>query len=65
MNYNIGFYVDNLTNFEDIASYKETKPKESLFVIGDLLYENSLLEKRIVHAKQNLETVTAFCKSKN
>jgi formate dehydrogenase major subunit len=63
MNYNIGFYADNLKNFEDVASYDDIETAESLFVIGDLLYENPLLGRRIVHAKQNGATVTALCKS--
>ena len=65
MNYNIGFYADNLKNFEDVASYEDIETAESLFVIGDLLYENPLLGRRIVHAKQNGATVTALCKSEN
>ena len=65
MNYNIGFYADNLKNFDDVASYDDIETAESLFVIGDLLYENPLIGRRIVHAKQNGATVTALVKSEN
>ena len=52
-NYNLAFYADNLKEFEGIASYDDVESAGKVFVIGDLLYENPLIGRRIVHAKQN------------
>lgn len=65
MNYNIGFYADNLKNFENITSYDEIENAEKLFVIGDLLYQNPLLGRKIIHAKKNGATINALSKSEN
>jgi formate dehydrogenase major subunit len=64
-NYNIGFYADNLKNYDEVASYDDFENAEKVFVIGDLLYENPLIGRRIVHAKQNDAKIFAFAKSEN
>ena len=58
--YNIGFYADNLKNYDEVASYEDVEKAEKVFVIGDLLYENPLVGRRIVHAKQNGAEIFAF-----
>ena len=52
-NFNLIFYADDLRNFEDVASYDDVEDASCVFVIGDVLYENPLIGRRIVHAKQN------------
>ena len=52
-NYNIGFYADNLCNVENVASYDDIENAKAIAVIGDVLYDNPLIGRRIVHAKQN------------
>ena len=61
--YNIAFYADNLRDFADVASYDEVAEAGSVFVIGDLLYENPLIGRRIVHAKQNGAKIYALGKT--
>lgn len=51
--YNIGFYADNLKNMENVASYEDIENAKAIAVIGDILYDNPLVGRRIVHAKQN------------
>ena len=63
--FNIGFYANDLKNFDDVASYDEVAGAEKVFVIGDLLYENPLIGRRIVHAKQNDAKVYALSKNEN
>ena len=58
--YNIGFYADNLKNYDEVASYDDVENAKNVFVIGDLLYENPLIGRRIVHAKQNGAKIFAF-----
>lgn len=58
--YNIAFFADNLINVEDVASYDEIENLDKIFVIGDLLYENPLIGRRIVHAKQNGAKIFAY-----
>ena len=58
--YNVGFYADNLKNIESIASYEDIENAEKIAVIGDILYENPLIGRRIVHAKQNGAKICAF-----
>ena len=62
-NYNIAFYADNLKDFSEVASYDEIASAEKVFVIGDLLYENPLIGRRIVHAKQNGAKIYALGKT--
>ena len=62
-NYNIAFYADNLKNFDDVATYEDIENAKSVFVIGDLLYENPLIGRRIVHAKQNGAKIYALGKA--
>lgn len=64
-NYNIAFYADNLKDFEDVASYDEVAAADKVFVIGDLLYENPLIGRRIVHAKQNGAEIYALGKTES
>ncbi|MBE6500728.1 MAG: hypothetical protein E7Z80_09380 [Methanobrevibacter thaueri] len=64
-NYNIAFYADNLKDFSDVASYDEIANADKVFVIGDLLYENPLIGRRIVHAKQNNAKIYALDKNEN
>ncbi len=52
-NFNLLFYADDLRNFEEVASYEDIEQASSVLVIGDILYENPLIGRRIVHAKQN------------
>lgn len=58
--YNIAFYADNLKNYDEVASYEDVENAEKVFVIGDLLYENPLIGRRIVHAKQNGAKIFSF-----
>lgn len=51
--FNILTYADNLKNFDSVASYDEVEKASKIFVIGNILYENPLIGRRIVHAKQN------------
>lgn len=51
--YNIAVFADNMSNCEDVASYGDVENASKVFVIGDILYENPLVGRRIVHAKQN------------
>ena len=64
-NYNIAFYADNLKDFGEVASYDDIENAASVFVIGDLLYENPLIGRRIVHAKQNDAKIFALGKNEN
>lgn len=61
--FNLGFYADNLKNFDDVASYDDVAHADKVFVIGDLLYENPLIGRRIVHAKQNDAKIYAVSKN--
>lgn len=63
--FNIGFYADNLKNFDDVASYDDVENSSKVFVIGDLLYKNALLGRRIVHAKNNGAKIYAVDDAKN
>lgn len=62
-NYNVAFYADNLKNFSDVASYDDIAGANKVFVIGDILYENPLIGRRIVHAKQNGAEIYALGKT--
>ena len=62
-NFNLAFYADNLKDFVDVASYDEVAGASKVFVIGDLLYENPLIGRRIVHAKQNGAEIYALGKA--
>ena len=61
--YNIAFYADNLKDFSEVASYDDSENAKKVFVIGDILYENPLIGRRIVHAKQNGAEIYALGKS--
>lgn len=63
--FNLGFYADNLGNLEEVASYDEIEDSDKVFVIGDLLYENPLIGRRIVHAKQNGAKIYALVNEKS
>ena len=63
--FNIGFYSDDLKNVDDVASYDELAAAGKVFAIGDLLYENPLIGRRIVHAKQNDAKIYALSKNEN
>lgn len=52
-NFNLVFFADNLRNFDEVASYDDVEEASTVLVIGDILYENPLIGRRIVHAKQN------------
>ena len=62
-NYNIAFYADDLRGFANVASYDDIEEAKKVFVIGDLLYENPLIGRRIVHAKQNGAEIYAVGKT--
>jgi formate dehydrogenase major subunit len=64
-NYNIAFYADDLKDFGEVASYDDVAGAGKVFVIGDLLYENPLIGRRIVHAKQNDAKIYALSKNEN
>ncbi len=64
-NYNIAFYADNLKDFSEVASYDDVASASKVFVIGDILYENPLIGRRIVHAKQNDAKIYALSKNEN
>ena len=51
--FNVLAYADNLKNFDSVASYDDVENAKNLFVIGNILYENPLIGRRIVHAKEN------------
>jgi formate dehydrogenase major subunit len=51
--FNILAYADNLKDFESVASYDDVENASNLFVIGNILYENPLIGRRIVRAKEN------------
>ena len=51
--FNIMAYADNLKNFDPVASYDDIENASNLFVIGNILYENPLIGRRIVRAKKN------------
>ena len=61
--YNIAFYADNLGDFSEVASYDDIENAKRVLVIGDILYENPLIGRRIVHAKQNGSEIYALGKS--
>lgn len=61
--FNLGFYANGLKNFDEVASYDEVAHAGKVFVIGDLLYENPLIGRRIVHAKQNDAKIYAVSKN--
>ena len=63
--FSIGFYADGLNDFDDVASYDEVAHADKVFVIGDLLYENPLVGRRIVHAKQNGAKIYALSKNES
>lgn len=63
--FDIGFYANDLKNFDEVASYDEIAGAGKVFVIGDLLYENPLIGRRIVHAKQNDAKIYALSKNEN
>ena len=52
-NFNLAFYANDLGNFDEVASYDDIEQASSLLVIGDILYENPLIGRRIVHAMKN------------
>lgn len=51
--FNILAYDNNLRNFDSVASYDDIENASTLFVIGNILYENPLIGRRIVKAKEN------------
>lgn len=51
--FNILAYENNMRNFESVASYDDVENASTLFVIGNILYENPLIGRRIVRAKEN------------
>lgn len=51
--FNILAYADNLRNFDSVASYDDVENAKNVYVIGNILYENPLIGRRIVRAKGN------------
>ena len=51
--FNILSYADNLKNFDSVASYEDVEKASNIFVIGNILYENPLIGRRIVRAREN------------
>ena len=64
-NFNLVFYADGLKNFEDVASYEDVEEASCVLVIGDVLFENPLIGRRIVHAKQNGAKIFSNIKSES
>lgn len=62
-NYNIGFYADNLADFEEVATYDDVEEAKCILIIGDVLYENPLIGRRIVRAKQNGAVINSLVNS--
>lgn len=58
-NYNIVVLADNMGNCDEVASYDDVEAASKVFVIGDILYENPLVGRRIVHAKKNGATIVS------
>ena len=54
-----------MKNFDDVASYDDVAHASKIFAIGDLLYENPLIGRRLVHAKQNDAKIYAVSKNEN
>ena len=50
--FNVLAYADNLKNFDSGVSYDDVENASKLFVIGNVLYENPLIGRRIVRAKE-------------
>ena len=64
-NFNIAFYADNFVNLnDDIASYDEIENASKVIVIGDVVYENPLIGRKIVHAKKNGAKIYSFTPEK-
>ena len=61
--FNVAFYADGLKDFADVATYDEIEDAKKVFVIGDILYDNPLIGRRIVHAKQNGAEICAVGKT--
>lgn len=60
-NYNIAFYADNFVDIDfDVASYEDIENASDLVVVGDILYTNPLIGRRIIHAKENGSNIYSF-----
>ncbi|WP_407413767.1 hypothetical protein [Methanobrevibacter sp.] len=60
-NYNIALYADNIVDIDgEVASYEDVEKASKLIVIGDVLYTNPLIGRRIIHAKENGANVYSF-----
>jgi formate dehydrogenase major subunit len=49
--FNVLAYADNLRNFDSVASYDDVENASTVYVIGNVLYDNPLIGRRIVRAK--------------
>ena len=64
-NFNFAIYADNFVNLnDDIASYDDIENASKIVVIGDVLYENPLIGRKIVHAKKNGAKIYSFTPEK-
>lgn len=54
-NYNLITYEDNFTKIESnlIPSYEEIEKANTIITVGDIFRHNSLIARRIIHAKKN------------
>lgn len=53
-NYTVGFYADNFPNYDgELATYDEIDDANSILAIGDIIYENPLVGRRVFHAIDN------------
>lgn len=60
-NFNIVFYGDNIVDIDcDVASYDDVENASDVIVIGDVLYGNPLIGRRIVRAKNNGANIYSF-----
>lgn len=59
-NYNIGFYADNFVNIpDDVVTYDDIENASNIILIGDILYGNPLIGRKIIHAKNNGANICA------
>lgn len=60
-NYNMGFYADNFVNIsDDVATYEDIENALNIIIIGDVLYGNPLIGRKILHAKDNGAKIYAY-----
>lgn len=62
-NCNVACFADNFPNYDgEIATYDEVDNADSILLIGDVLFENPLIGRRVIHAIDNDADVIAIGK---